>query len=269
MKILNINALAGNIDGKRTIRPFKSTSGGFISKDDYRGAPVFIDPQFLGELIYAQNHPKFEIVPDKRNITGLQDAIDSVLLRNNFILIHGPITMQLADEVRMKTQLLAGAMEKNKKAKPLHFLINSPGGLIVAMNSILDAMDRLKNTKINGENIIVSTICDGFAASAASVILANGTKGSRYISPRSEVMIHQPLGGMGGQATDMDIANKRIQKMKGEIRSFFAKTTNMPEEELGRIMERDFWMDAEDSKKLGFVDCIYSDFPTKDLTYLF
>ena len=265
--IVNPLPFRGN-NTNTSLKPAKAIFplGFSVSKEDYRGPAVFIDPQFLGELIVAENKSHFELSADRKDSSqSVQDLIDSILLKNNFILIHGPITMNLANEVRMKTQLIASAMNKKNELKPVHFLINSPGGLIVAMNAILDAMDRLKNTKINGENIVVATYCDGFAASAASVILTNGTKGYRYLSPRSEVMIHQPLGGIGGQATDMDIGNKRIQKMKADIRDFFARTTNMSKEELDKVMERDHWMDSSESKKQGFIDHIYSDFPTKEL----
>lgn len=241
----------------KSVSPKSSFPVGFnLSKDNYHGPAAFIDPQYLGTLVCAENNTPFT--------DNIQNLLDSTLLQNNFILIHGPITTSLANEVRIKTQLLAGVMNKTGKVKPVHFLINSPGGLIVAMNAILDAIDRLKNTKINGQNIIVATYCDGFAASAASVILANGTKGYRYISPRSEVMIHQPLGGMSGQATDMDIQNKRIQKMKAEIRDFFARTTNMTKEELEKVMERDYWMDHKDSIEKGFVDSTYDRFVTNE-----
>ncbi len=255
-------------------------SGLGISRDDYRGPGVFIDPNYLGKFLDMTNRKESRpanlldelMLKDlsKAALTGhapegSSESIEQVILKNNFILIHDVVDDQMANEVRLKTQLLAAAMKKTGKVKPVHFLVNSPGGSIVSMNAILDAMDRLKNTKIDGQNIVVATYCDGMAASAASVILANGTPGCRYISPRSEVMIHQPLGGFSGQATDLDIRNRRIQKMKQEITDFFVKTTKMNKPDLERVLERDYFMDSNESVTKGFVDACYDRFQTEEL----
>ncbi len=247
-----------------------------VSKDDYRGPSVFIDPNYLGrflDLSYRKESKPLNILDqtmsaylsNQGSMTTGQESIENIILKNNFILIHDAVTDEMANEVRLKTQLLAAAMKKTGNVKPVHFLINSPGGSIVSMNAILDAMDRLKNTKINGQNIVVATYCDGMAASAASVIMANGTPGYRYISPRSEVMIHQPLGGMSGQATDLDIRNKRIQRMKTDIVDFFVKTSKMSRDELVRVMERDYFMEAKESVEKGFADSYYDRFQTEEL----
>ncbi len=255
-----------------------------LTRDTYRGPDLFIDPAYLEEFVdeTSRTEKKPATILDRIMMTelekatgtkskeadstkGIKEPIDLIILKNNFILIHGVITDELCNEVRLKTQLLASAMKKTGSLKPVHFLINSPGGSVVAMNSILDSMDRLKNTKIGGQNIIVATYCDGMAASAASVILTNGTQGYRYISPRSEVMIHQPLGGTGGQATDMEIHTKRIMKMKQQINEFFAKNTKVPIEDLKVIMERDYFMDANESLVKGFVDSVYDSFSVKEL----
>ncbi len=253
-----------------------------ITRDNYRGPDVFIDPGYLDEFVDEISREEYKPanILDKIMMTefsklgagdenespkGIRDGIDLIILKNNFIFIHGVVTDAMCNEVRLKTQLLASAMKKTGNVKPIHFLINSPGGSIVSMNGILDSMDRLKNTKINGQNITVATYCDGMAASAASVILANGTKGYRYISPRSEVMIHQPLGGTGGQATDIEIHTKRILKMKEQINEFFARTTKMTIDELKPIMERDYYMDSTESLDKGFIDAIYDSFSVSEL----
>ena len=256
-----------------------------MTRDTYKGPDVFIDPQYLDEFTdeISREESKPANILDKIMMTelsklvstggqnenetpkGIRDSLDLIILKNNFILIHGVVTDVMCNEVRLKTQLLASAMKKTGNIKPIHFLVNSPGGSVVAMNGILDSMDRLKNTKINGQNIVVATYCDGMAASAASVILTNGTKGYRYISPRSEVMIHQPLGGTSGQATDMEIHTKRILKMKQQLNDFFAKNTKMTLEELKLIMERDYYMDSKESLDKGFIDSVYDSFSVKEL----
>lgn len=203
--------------------------------------------------------------PDGDGHSRTQDAIERIILKNNFILIDDVVTDEMATDVRMRTQLLASAMKKTGIVKPVHFIVNSPGGSIIAMDSILDSMDRLKNTEIEGKKIVVSTICDGFAASAASVILANGSPGHRYTSPRSRVMIHQPIGFAHGQETDIAIEAKLIKRMKEQILDFFAKVTKVPREELAQIMERDYWMESNECIEKGFVDEAYNSFPTQEL----
>lgn len=257
---------------------------GSLINQAWSGPPVFMDYSYLGRLQgimdgnIQRNRSIFDIqmeaeiaslksqlYQDKVSTRRVQDSIDRAILKNNIIVIGDVIEDNLANEVRQKTMLLAATMNKRGKIKPVHFLINSPGGSIISLYSILDAMDRLKNTKINGENIVVSTFCDGWAASAASVIFANGTPGYRYMSPRSYVMIHQPLGGGHGQASELDIGNKLIQDMKQDLRDFYVKTTKLDKETVEKIMDRDSWLRASTCLEYGIADGIDDTFLTEQL----
>ncbi len=133
-------------------------------------------------------------------------------------------------------------------SKPIKMYINSPGGVITSMWSIIDTMNIIKSE--------VHTICVGMAASAASLTLANGAKGHRYILPHAKVMIHQPLGGAQGQATDMEITVKEILKTKEILTKFMSDATGQKPEKVSSDMERDYWLDANEALEYGVVDKI-------------
>jgi ATP-dependent Clp protease, protease subunit len=133
-------------------------------------------------------------------------------------------------------------------SKPIKMYINSPGGVITSMWSIIDTMNIIKSE--------VHTICVGMAASAASLTLANGAKGHRSILQHAKVMIHQPLGGAQGQATDMEITVKEILKTKEVLTKFMSDATGQPIDKVSIDMERDYWLDAEEALKYGLVDKI-------------
>ena len=126
--------------------------------------------------------------------------------------------------------------------------INSPGGSITSGMAIYDTMNFIKSD--------VSTICIGMAASMGAFLLSCGTKGKRYILPNSEVMIHQPLGGVQGQATEIKIAAERILKLKKKLNSILSKNCNKSLEKIEQDTERDYFMDAEESLEYGIVDKI-------------
>jgi ATP-dependent Clp protease, protease subunit len=132
--------------------------------------------------------------------------------------------------------------------KPITMYINSPGGVITSMWSIIDTMNLIKAP--------VHTICIGMAASAASLTLAAGQKGHRYILPHAKVMIHQPLGGIQGQATEMEIAVKEIIKTKDLLSHFIADHTSQDIEKIKIDMERDYYMSATEALEYGIVDKI-------------
>lgn len=134
------------------------------------------------------------------------------------------------------------------KTKPITMYINSPGGVITSMWSIIDTMNLIKSE--------VHTVCVGMAASAASLTLANGQKGHRYILPHAKVMIHQPMGGMQGQATEMEIAVKEIIKTKQILSEFISNKTGQDIEKVKLDMERDYYMDAKESIDYSIVDKI-------------
>jgi ATP-dependent Clp protease, protease subunit len=132
--------------------------------------------------------------------------------------------------------------------KDITMYINSPGGSITSMWSIIDTMNLIKPD--------VSTVCIGMAASAASLTLANGAKGKRFILPHAEVMIHQPSGGTQGQASDIEITAKHIMKSKDMLHKFMSDKTGQPVKKLEKDMDRDTFLDANEALEYGIVDKI-------------
>jgi ATP-dependent Clp protease protease subunit len=159
-------------------------------------------------------------------------------------MMCGELDDDLANSI--VAQLLYLAAEDPDKDISLY--INSPGGTITAGMAIYDTMNLIKPK--------VSTICLGMAASMAAFILASGEKGMRYALPNSEIMIHQPLGGAQGQATDIQIVAKHIQRIKDRMNQLFAKHTNQPLEVIVRDTERDHYMFAEEALTYGIIDQI-------------
>ena len=156
----------------------------------------------------------------------------------------------LGDEVNDATAGLVVAqllfLEADDPDKDIHLYINSPGGSITAGMAIYDTMQYIKPD--------VSTICIGMAASMGAFLLAAGEKGKRYALPNSEIMIHQPLGGTRGQATDIEIHANRIIKMKQTLNSILAERTGQPIEKLKMDTERDNFMSAQEAKEYGLID---------------
>jgi ATP-dependent Clp protease protease subunit len=170
--------------------------------------------------------------------------IYSRLLKERIIFLAGPIDDAVANTVI--AQLLF--LESEDPKKDISLYINSPGGYIHAGLAIYDTMQHVKPD--------ISTICVGMAASMASVLLSGGAKGKRFILPRGEVMIHQPLGGAEGQATDIEISAKHILKQRALLNKELAKNTGQTLAKIEKDVERDFFMDAEEAKKYGIVDAI-------------
>ncbi|WP_373598903.1 ATP-dependent Clp endopeptidase proteolytic subunit ClpP [Paraclostridium bifermentans] len=156
----------------------------------------------------------------------------------------------LGDEVNDATAGLVVAqllfLEAEDPDKDIHLYINSPGGSITAGMAIYDTMQYIKPD--------VSTICIGMAASMGAFLLAAGEKGKRFALPNSEVMIHQPLGGTRGQATDIEIHAKRIVSMKNKLNSILAERTGQPIEKIKMDTERDNFMSAEEAMEYGLID---------------
>lgn len=156
----------------------------------------------------------------------------------------------LGDEVNDATAGLVVAqllfLEADDPDKDIHLYINSPGGSITAGMAIYDTMQYIKPD--------VSTICIGMAASMGAFLLNAGAKGKRYALPNSEIMIHQPLGGTRGQATDIEIHAKRILKMKDTLNQILSERTGQPLEKIQMDTERDNFMSAEEAKNYGLID---------------
>ncbi|MDP2593281.1 MAG: ATP-dependent Clp protease proteolytic subunit [bacterium] len=168
--------------------------------------------------------------------------IYSRLLRENIIFLGGPIDDHLANIVI--AQLLFLQSEDPKKDVNLY--VNSPGGSVSSTLAIIDTMNYLKNN--------VSTVCIGIAASGAAIILSSGEKGKRYALPNAEVMIHQPLGGVEGQATDIAITAKHILQTRDNLNKILSKNTGQNLASIEKDVERDFFMTAEEAKKYGVID---------------
>ncbi len=171
--------------------------------------------------------------------------IYSRLLKERIIFVDGPIEDHTANLV--VAQLLFLAAEDPKKDVQIY--VNSPGGSVTAGLAILDTMNYIKPD--------VSTVCVGLAASMASVILAAGAKGKRFTLPNSEVMIHQPWGGVQGQASDIEITARHILATRDRLNKILAKATGQTLEKIEKDVDRDFFMTAEEAKKYGIVDQIH------------
>lgn len=168
--------------------------------------------------------------------------IYSRLLEDRIIFITGEITDETADIVVAQLIYLEG---KNPD-KDIAIYINSPGGSVSAGMAIFDTMNFIKCD--------VSTICVGLAASMGAFLLASGTKGKRFALPNSEIMIHQPLGGARGQASDIQITAKQILKIKEKINQILSEKTGQPLEKVEKDTDRDHYMDAFEAREYGLVD---------------
>jgi len=168
--------------------------------------------------------------------------IYSRLLKDSIIFLGGPIDDHTANLII--AQLLFLQSEDSKKEISLY--INSPGGSVTATLAIIDTMQHIKND--------ISTVCVGVAASGAALVLSAGTKGKRMALPNSEVMIHQPLGGAEGQASDIEISAKHILKTRTTLNKLLAKNTGQTLSRIEKDVDRDFFMDADEAKKYGIVD---------------
>ncbi len=170
--------------------------------------------------------------------------IYSRLLKDRIIFIGDEINDQVANSV--VAQLLF--LEADNSEKDIHIYINSPGGSISAGFAIFDTMQLVKPD--------VNTICVGMAASFGALLLLAGTKGKRFALPNSEVMIHQPLGGVKGQATEIEISARRILKIREHINKIIAERTGQPVEKVARDTDRDFFMTAQEALEYGIIDKI-------------
>lgn len=182
------------------------------------------------------------IVVEQTNRGERAYDIYSRLLKDRIIFIGGSIDDHVANLVI--AQLLF--LEAEDPEKDIHVYINSPGGLVTAGMAIYDTMQYIRPD--------VSTICLGQAASMGSFLLAAGARGKRYALPYARIMLHQPLGGVQGQATDIDIHAREILRMKDILNDLLAKHTGQPKERIAHDTERDFFMSAQQAKEYGIID---------------
>jgi ATP-dependent Clp protease protease subunit len=170
--------------------------------------------------------------------------IYSRLLKERIIFIGGPVTADLANSV--VAQLLH--LEQEDANKDITVYINSPGGSVDAGMAMIDTMNFVKPK--------VSTVCIGIAASMGAMLLSAGEKGKRYALPNSRIMIHQPMSGVEGQASDIVITAEEIIKMKNKLIEMLVDATGQSKDKVEKDMDRDFWMSSDDAKKYGIVDKI-------------
>lgn len=170
--------------------------------------------------------------------------IYSRLLKDRIILLSGQIDDGLASSI--VAQLLF--LEAEDPEKDIYLYINSPGGVVTSGLSIYDTMNYVKPD--------ISTICIGQAASMGAFLLSCGTKGKRYSLPNSRIMIHQPLGGAQGQATEIEIQAKEILRLKASLNMILANNTNQPLDKIAKDTDRDFYLSAKEAQEYGLIDSV-------------
>ena len=175
--------------------------------------------------------------------------IYSRLLKERIIMLNGPVEDGMANLI--VAQLLF--LESENPDKDISLYINSPGGSVSAGMAIFDTMNFIKPE--------VSTLCIGMAASMGAFLLAAGAKGKRFSLPNSKVMIHQPLGGTQGQATEIEIHAREILKTREQLNKILAERTGQPLEKIERDTERDYYLSADEAKEYGLVDQVIAKRP--------
>ncbi|MBR6275021.1 MAG: ATP-dependent Clp endopeptidase proteolytic subunit ClpP [Lachnospiraceae bacterium] len=168
--------------------------------------------------------------------------IYSRLLKDRIIFLDGEVNDASASVIVAELLFL----ESEDPGKDISLYINSPGGSVSAGMAIYDTMKYIKCD--------VSTICVGLAASMGAFLLSGGTKGKRYALPNAEIMIHQPLGGVQGQATEIEITAKQILKTKEKLNRMLAENTGKPYEQVVNDTDRDNWLSASEAKEYGLID---------------
>jgi ATP-dependent Clp protease, protease subunit len=178
-------------------------------------------------------------------------TIDELLLENRIVFLIGEINHASAARVMMQMLYL----ENQKRGQEINFYINSPGGAVDDTLALYDTMRFLSSQ--------VSTFCIGRAYSGAAVLLAAGARGKRYALPHAKVMIHQPFGGVGGQAEDIRIQAEQIIKSKNELNRILADNTGQTMEQIRKDAERDKYFTAEEAKSYGLVDEVLTEPPKR------
>jgi len=171
-----------------------------------------------------------------------QMTLGDLLLENRIVFLQGEIHTGNANEVVMKLLYL----QSENRRKDIHFYLNSPGGSVTATLASYDTMQML--------SCPVATYCVGEAASGAAVLLVGGAKGKRYCLPNSRVMMHQPMGGVGGQVSDIEIQAKEIIRYRDVLNQIISNHTGQSMEKIAKDTDRDFFLGAEEAKAYGIVD---------------
>lgn len=193
-----------------------------------------------------QNNYLVPMVIEKTAMGERAYDIYSRLLKDRIIFIGSPIDDAVANTVIAQLLFLQSQSTKDD----IKIYVNSPGGSVTSAMAIYDTMQHVKPD--------IETICIGLAASAASVLLSAGAKGKRFVLPNAEVMIHQVLGGVEGQATDIDIHARHILKVRDRLNKILAKHTGQKLSKIEADTERDYFMTADEAKTYGIVDKVLS-----------
>lgn len=186
----------------------------------------------------------------KAGFNPVAKKVESQLIDKRMIFLWGGVHDTSAKDIVSKLLYL----EANAPGEPIHFFINSPGGVVTSGYAIMDAMKLISSP--------VHTICMGLAASMGSILLSAGEKGRRAIFPNGEVMIHQPsIGRLQGNASDIEIHAKQMLKARDTASKILAENCGQSVEQINADFDRDYWMDADESIKYGIVDKIYDKLP--------
>ncbi|GAB4282528.1 MAG: ATP-dependent Clp protease proteolytic subunit [Candidatus Rifleibacteriota bacterium] len=201
-----------------------------------------------GRLICLEDEEEEEPKEEKdEKIPDINEVVEQKLLENRQIFLWGTVDDDTAKDIVSKLLYL----EATKPGEEITFFINSPGGVITSGMAIIDTMQLITSP--------VKTVCMGLAASMGSLILSAGAKKRRFIFPHGKVMIHQPsIDFFYGQATDIEIHAREMTRTKDLVATMLAKACHKSKEKVKRDLERDYWMNADESIKYGIVDAVYA-----------
>lgn len=202
-----------------------------------------INSMVLDDVLKAQAHYLNPYILEERQLNVTQMDVFSRLMMERIIFLGTEIDDYTANTLQAQLLYLDSV-----DAKDISIYINSPGGSVTAGLGIYDTMQFISSE--------VATICTGMAASMAAVLLVAGQEGKRQALPHSRVMIHQPLGGVQGQASDIEIEVREIQKFKKELYKIISDHSHTPYEKVWQDSDRNYWMDAEEAKEYGMIDSI-------------
>ena len=213
--------------------------------DDFRKFAVShlgLNSQTLDDVIKAESQYLNPYILEERQLNVTQMDVFSRLMMDRIIFLGTEINDYVANTIQ--AQLLY--LDSIDSSKEISIYLNSPGGSVTAGLGIYDTMQFITSP--------VATICTGMAASMAAVLLVAGQEGKRSALPHSRVMIHQPLGGVQGQASDIEITAREIQKMKKELYTIISEHSHTPFDKVWADSDRDYWMSAQEAKEYGMID---------------
>lgn len=216
-----------------------------MTMDDFRKFAVRhlgMNSQTLDDVIKAESQYLNPYILEERQLNVTQMDVFSRLMMDRIIFLGTEISDYTANTIQ--AQLLY--LDSVDSSKDISIYLNSPGGSVTAGLGIYDTMQFISSP--------VATICTGMAASMAAVLLVAGQEGKRSALPHSRVMIHQPLGGVQGQASDIEITAREIQKMKKELYTIISDHSHTPFDKVWADSDRDYWMSAQEAKEYGMID---------------